>query len=188
MANVTGMCSNMPGPNEQSLEVISLNVIKHLNGCRQCSEMTLLRTQRLVYILEWTRLKAILQQVCSLSFTAFINVCLHFCYRCSGMWNCNGVWSPKELTIGYKIQCDILTLWCKVKPSDDTLERRGCFIVGPTQLFEYPLFLQLSSVWNTNSRDVFLTTKLKWFLFLRKWISKSIQNYPSVSKTNANHL
>ncbi len=99
MANVTGMCSKMPGPNECTLEVISLNAISLLNGWLQWSKMTLLRMLRLVYILEWMRLKAILHQVCSVSFTAFINVCLHFCHRCSGMWNWNGVWIPKEFTI-----------------------------------------------------------------------------------------
>lgn len=99
MADVAGMCGKMPGPNEWALEVISLNAISLLNGCLQWSKMTVLRMLRLLYILEWMRLKAILRRVCSVSFTAFINVCLHFCHRCSGMWNWNGVWIPKEFTI-----------------------------------------------------------------------------------------
>lgn len=41
--------------------------------------------------------KAILRRVCSVSFTAFINVCLHFCHRCSGMWKWNGVRVPHEI-------------------------------------------------------------------------------------------
>lgn len=41
----------------RTLEVIPLNVIRPLNGRLRCSAMTLLRMPRLVYILEWTRLK-----------------------------------------------------------------------------------------------------------------------------------
>lgn len=41
----------------RTLEVIALNVIRLLNGRLRCSAMTLLRMPRLVYILEWTRLK-----------------------------------------------------------------------------------------------------------------------------------
>lgn len=120
MANVTGICNKMAGPDECTLEVISLNAISLLNGCLQWSKMTLLRMLRLFYILEWMRLKAILLQVCSVSFTAFTNVCLHFCHRCSGMWNWNGVWIPKEFTIWSEIECDILASWHKPKPFNVT--------------------------------------------------------------------
>lgn len=96
MADVTGMCGKMCSPNEWTLEVISLNAISLPNGCLQWSKMTLLRMLRRLYILEWMRLKVILHQVCSVSFTAFINVCLYFCHRCSGMWNGNEVLIPKE--------------------------------------------------------------------------------------------
>ena len=120
MADVIGMCSKKPGPNERPLKVISLDAISLLNVCRQRSETTLLRTLRLLYILQWMRLRAILHQVCSVSFTAFTNVCLHFCHRCIGTWNWNGVWIPEEFTIWSEIECDILALWHKTKPSNFT--------------------------------------------------------------------
>lgn len=122
MVNVSGMSCNMPSPNEWMLEVISLNAISLLNGCLQRSKMTLLRMLRLLYILEWMRLKAILHQVCSVSFTAFINVCFHFCYRCSGMWNWNRVRIFQEFIIWCKTQVDKY----KAYPSNVTA---GCGII-----------------------------------------------------------
>lgn len=70
MANVTGMCSKIPSPNDYTLEVISLNTISLLNGCLQWSKMTRLRMLWLFYILEWMRLTVVLHQVCSVSFIA----------------------------------------------------------------------------------------------------------------------
>lgn len=126
MANVTGMCSKISSPNDYTLEVISLNAISLLNGCLRWSKMTRLRMLWLFYILEWMRLTAILHQVCSVSFTAFTNVCLHFCHRCSGMWNWNGVWIPKKFSIWNETERDILALWQKAKPF--------CHIWSPTSL------------------------------------------------------
>ena len=75
-----------------ALEAFYLNAIRLVIGCRQRNEATLLRVLWLLYIPEWMRLKAIQRQVSSVSFTAFINVCLHFFgQRRSGVWNWNGV-------------------------------------------------------------------------------------------------
>lgn len=85
--------------------------------------MTLLRTLRLLHILEWTKLKAILRQVCSHSASAFTNVCLHFRHRCSSMWNWNGVWIAETFPIWGKIKCDIEALRHKAKVFNVTF---GC--------------------------------------------------------------
>lgn len=75
-----------------ALEAFYLNAIRLVIGCHQRDEMTLLRMLRLLYILEWIRLWAIQRHISSVSFTAFINVCLHFFgQRRSGVWNWNGV-------------------------------------------------------------------------------------------------
>lgn len=127
MANVIGRCSKMPGPNERTLKVIPLGAISLLNVCLQWSEMTLLRMLWLLYILEWMRLKAVLHQVCSLSFTAFTNVYLHFCQRCSGTWNWNGVWIPKEFNIWSEIECGVLVQNLLMSLLDCNIFKEKCY-------------------------------------------------------------